>query len=359
MGKVAKHVEGRSKEARMANRKALGSLSSLTVQPKTKVRYEQARKKFYIFLHDSHLVLPTQRDALDGLLCDYLEFLWASGEGRGLASDTVAGLQDHDPRLRGHLLGSWRLLKAWHLNEIPNRAPPFGENVLQAMVGWAWFKEEYLFGLSLLLGFYGLLRTGEIYDLTTTSVGMSSASSVAVISLGLTKGGKRTGASESVTIHVSEVLRRLWQWCSAQNPTTKLVPSIHRWRELFRQCLVALEIDTFGFRGYSLRRGGATFWFGKHSSFDKLLVQGRWMSAKTARVYLNEGLALLADLKLPQTHLRTFHRIYVNALSQPLPKLELSSKGGRAGGRGKKPQKTRVKSWMAVEEPSVAETHLW
>ena len=55
MGKVAKHVEGRSKEARMANRKALGSLSSLTVQPKTKVRYEQARKKFYIFLHDSHL----------------------------------------------------------------------------------------------------------------------------------------------------------------------------------------------------------------------------------------------------------------------------------------------------------------
>ena len=93
MGKVAKHVEGRSKEARMANRKALGSLSSLTVQPKTKVRYEQARKKFYIFLHDFHLVLPTQRDALDGLLCDYLEFLWASGEGRGLASDTVAGLQ--------------------------------------------------------------------------------------------------------------------------------------------------------------------------------------------------------------------------------------------------------------------------
>lgn len=83
MGKVAKHVEGRSKEARMATRNALGSLSSLTVQPKTIVRYEQARKKFYIFLQDSHLALPTQRDALDGLLCDYLEFLWSSGEGRG------------------------------------------------------------------------------------------------------------------------------------------------------------------------------------------------------------------------------------------------------------------------------------
>ena len=132
MGKTVKHVEGRSKEARVAIRNSLGSLSSLTVQPKTKLRYEQARKKFYAFLHDSHLVIPTQRDALDGLLCDFLEFLWASGEGRGLASDTVAGLQDHDPRLRGHLLGSWRLLKAWHMNEIPNRAPPFPETVLQA-----------------------------------------------------------------------------------------------------------------------------------------------------------------------------------------------------------------------------------
>eukprot|EP00438_Fugacium_kawagutii_P005643 Skav219560 [mRNA] locus=scaffold886:2956:8420:- [translate_table: standard] len=184
---------GRTKEERARIRQSLGSLQSLTVQPRTKQRYELARQKFYQFLRDSNLQLPTKREALDGLLCDFLELLWATGEGRGLASDTVAGLQDQDPRLRGSLLGSWRLLKAWSMHEVPNRAPPFPEMVLQSMIGWALFKEEYLFALSLMVAFYGLLRTGEMYDLLRTSVAMESSQKVAVVSLGLTKGGKRTG----------------------------------------------------------------------------------------------------------------------------------------------------------------------
>lgn len=345
MGKVTKHVEGRTKEERAKVRKNLGSLRSLTVQPKTKQRYENARAKFYQFLRDSQLSLPTKREALDGLLCDYLEFLWTTGEGRGLASDTVAALQDHDPRLRGHLLGSWRLLKAWHMNEIPNRAPPFPEVVLHSLVGWALFKEEFLFALSLLLGFYGLLVTGELYDLHSQSVAMESSHKVAVVSLGLTKGGKRTGAAESVSSNVSDVLRRLWHWKHTQGFPTKLVPSIYKWRQLFKQALESLGISEFGFRPYSLRRGGATFWFQRHGSFDRLLVQGRWQSSKTARVYLNEGLALLAELKLPHDHLKPFLRIYNQSLHTALPQLELPSKGGSSGGRGrsKKASKRRKK----------------
>lgn len=336
MGKAVKHVEGRSKADRVAVRKNLGKLRDLTVQPKTKKRYEEARLKFYAFLREAGESLPKQREALDGLLCDYLELLWATGEGRGLASDTVAGLQDHDPRLRGHLLGSWRLLKAWSMNEIPNRAPPFPEKVLLSMVGWALFKEEYWFALSLLLGFYGLLRTGELYDVKSSSITMSSSTSVAVLSLGLTKGGKRAGALESVTIHVADVLRRLWQWKMGERKVDKLIPSPFAWRKLFQECLSSLEIQDFGFRPYSLRRGGATFWFQRHASFDKLLIQGRWAAAKTARVYLNEGLALLAELKLPPKNINLYHKIYLHSLKHPLPELEHSSKRGRPGGRGRK-----------------------
>eukprot|EP00438_Fugacium_kawagutii_P010636 Skav234434 [mRNA] locus=scaffold3409:49312:57556:+ [translate_table: standard] len=142
-----------------------------------------ARTKFYTFLRTHQIALPRQREALDGLLCDYLEFLWSSGEGRGLASDTVAGLQDHDPRLRGSLVGSWRLLKAWSMHEIPSRAPPFPESVLLSMVGWAIFKEQHGFALSFLLAFYGLLRTGELYDIVASSVAMSSAKSIALVHL--------------------------------------------------------------------------------------------------------------------------------------------------------------------------------
>ena len=124
MGKVAKHVEGRTKEDRAKVRKKLGSLKQLTVQPKTRVRYEKARQLFYDFLRREHLQLPRKREDLDSILAEYIDWLWVTGEGRGLASDTVAGPQDLDPKLKNNLNHTWRLLKTWHVNEIPNRAPP-------------------------------------------------------------------------------------------------------------------------------------------------------------------------------------------------------------------------------------------
>ena len=39
-------------------------------------------------------------------------------------------------------------------------------------------------------------------------------------------------------------------------------------------------------------------YLGRHGSLDRLLVQGRWASSKTARIYINEDLAVLAELKL-------------------------------------------------------------
>ena len=81
---------------------------------------------------------------------------------RAQANDPVAALQHVQPNLRGHLQGSWRLLKSWAVNEIPNRAPPIPEQVLQAMAGWAFFKGHNTFGVSLAVGFYSMLRSGEL-----------------------------------------------------------------------------------------------------------------------------------------------------------------------------------------------------
>lgn len=339
MGKVTRHVEGRSKESRAKVRKSLGTLKSLTVQPQTRARYERARQKFYTFLQDNRLTLPAKREQLDPLLAEYVEHLWSSGEGRGLASDTVAGIQDLDPRLKGHLSLTWRLLKTWSVNEIPNRAPPIPETILMAMTGWAFFHELPVFGLSLLVGYYCLLRSGELFDVTSSDIFMASASHPAIISLGLTKGGKRAGAAESATLNVEFVLKMLWNWKSQVSPPCKLVPSHASWRQTFSKYLQALDLESYAFRPYSLRRGGATFWFQKHGSFDRLLVAGRWQAARTARIYLNEGLAMLAETKVPVKNLKPFLTVFQNSINTPLPKLERTPKGGRAGGRGK-PRKT-------------------
>lgn len=105
------------------------------------------RWKFFSYLSTHGLTLPKQVLAMDGLLSDYLEFLWMEGEGRSLASDTIAALQDQEPHLKNKLAHSWRLIKTWLAHEIPNRAPPFTEQVLHTLAGYSIFHGRHEFAL--------------------------------------------------------------------------------------------------------------------------------------------------------------------------------------------------------------------
>ena len=311
MGKVGKRVlEGQTCEDRQKARQKLGSLKSLTVSEKTRARYDNATSKFAQWLDENDLTLPRKRDQLDGLLAEYVEYLWSQGVGRAQACDTLAGLQDRDPKLKGHLQLSWRLMRTWSTNEIPNRAPPLPQDAVVAMVGWAFFHGHFSFGVSLLVGFYAMLRAGELLHLKNSHIYMTGPKSPAVISLGMTKGGKRLGAAESVTLSSADALKWLWIWKTGHKPHANLCPTNAAWRKLFSACLTALSLDVFQFRPYSLRRGGATFWFSKHGSLDKLMIAGRWQAVRTARVYINEGLAVLAELSLPRSKLKPFTTVF-------------------------------------------------
>ena len=343
LGMPKRVLEGNSQVERAKQRQRLGTLKDLTVQPATKARYNNAVDQFLTFLQKNNMDLPKQRQHLDGLLCEYLEHLWSQGFGRGLASDTVAGLQDMDPKIRGHLQGSWRLMKTWSMNEIPNRAPPLPEHVLHAMVGWSLSHGYASFAVSLLVGYYAMLRTGELLSLRATHVMCESHHDQVIVSLGLTKGGKRQGAAESCVLGYDMVVAFVKRWKSLASPTTGFASTPAKWRSLFNQALEALDLQRFEFRPCSLRRGGATWWFSRHHSLDKILVQGRWQAAKTARIYLNEGLSVLAELRLPSNRpsLAPFLKLFrshrscpsFSTLEPPRPRR------GSSGGRGKKPKK--------------------
>ena len=326
-------LEAATPAARATKRQHLGTLRQLTVQPNTRARYTQAVDEFLSFLKDNSISLPSKRDKLDPLVCDFLEHLWASGSGRAKGSDCVAGLQDQDPKLRGQLPGAWRLLKTWAVNEIPNRAPPLPEHVLLSMVGWACFHEYYSFGVSLLVGFYGMLRTGELLAVKRKDLMADPGGRKVLLSLGLTKGGKRTGAAESVILAHDLVVRPLLHWMTIASPSTSLTPSPAKWRAMFNAALESLKVSEHGFRPYSLRRGEA---IAKHHSLDNILVQGRWQAAKTARMYINEGLAILAELQIPKTdkRLTPFLTIHRRSFIKPLF-TTLEPPSGRTGGRGR------------------------
>ena len=339
-------MEAATPKQRALQRRSLGTLRELTVQPATKRRYDRALDAFFDFLRENSLQLPTQKQRLDPLVCDYLEYLWATGCGRGQANDTVAALQNQQPSVKGHLQGAWRLLKTWSVNEIPNRAPPLPEQVVWAMSGWSFFHGHYSFGVSLLLGFYTMLRSGELLGLTSADLLCAPKERQVLVSLGLTKAGKRHGAAESVVLGVEHAVTLVKRWKQLASSSTPFTPSPAKWRTLFADCLQALGLQDYGFRPYSLRRGGATWWFSKHQSLDRILIQGRWSAIKTARIYLNEGLAMLArtsiDLTIPQR--KSYLKVYHATLRSPnFTALEPSVSTERSGGRGRRVQKSTVR----------------
>ena len=326
-----RHLEGKTKEQRIETRKSLGTLKQLTVQPATRRRYDKALQRFFEYLEHEAIALPRHRYLMDTLIRDYVEHLWSTGEGRALAADTVAGLQDTQPQLRGHLQGTWRLLRTWNTSEIPNRAPPMPVEVLEAMVGHSLFHNRPLFALSLLLGFYGLLRTGEILGLTKKHLAIASRDTSVLVSLGMTKGGKRQGAAESVKVVLAE--------------------APHAWRKTFVDTLESLGFTSLELRPYSLRRGGATFQFRQEGSFDRLMVHGRWQALRTTRLYINEGMSILAELAIPWAGLsRTLRSQYLSSLQKPLPMLEPLPKG-RPGGVGRRVKKTSKKAEKQPNKP--------
>ena len=81
-------------------------------------------------------------------------------------------------------------MKTWAVHEVPSRAPPLTEAVLRAMVGWAVLHQHETFGLSLLVGFYGLLRTGELLAIQAWHIHMSSPSQTCGHKLGFDQSGK-------------------------------------------------------------------------------------------------------------------------------------------------------------------------
>ena len=59
---------------------------------------------------------------------------------------------------------------------------------------------------------------------------------------------------------------------------------------------------------------------------------------------VNSGLAALAEMQLPRTPAnRQFRAIFLNSKKHPVPSLESTPRGGRAGGGGKKKKQSRKK----------------
>ena len=71
----------------------------------------------------------------------------------------------------------------------------------------------------------------------------------------------------------------------------------------FRTCFTAIcnffDLNRLELVPYSLRRGGATFFYTQTSSLDSVMIRGRWKDQSTARIYLGDARATLVRMAIP------------------------------------------------------------
>ena len=192
-------LAGRTQSERKEARQRVGTLRDNTVATKTRQRYHAALalQSFYFFCQTHRLRIPDEALTLDELFAEYIEHLWAEGFSMSKATDGLSGLQDLRPNLRGTLSLSWRLIKTWQRKEVPNRAPPLPEQLLQSLCGHFLSRDQPDMSLA-----HGVLRTGELFALKARHVNVAPCHEVAVLNLGLTKTSQRAGASDSVSLTV-------------------------------------------------------------------------------------------------------------------------------------------------------------
>ena len=117
------------------------------------------------------------------------------------------------------------------------------------------------------------------------------------IDLGYTKGGVRRNEKESVFTDdpwVVKLLRRQTQ--KKMKGDYLFAFSTVYMRKTFASLIRKVYLDPTRYKPYSLRRGGATHFFRTTGSMSQVSKRGRWGNEKTARLYVQDGLAELSLL---------------------------------------------------------------
>ena len=299
-------VSGLTRQHRQRLRRTLGRLETNLVRKSTLDRYCRSFRDFTQYIRETYGNWPSTPPDFDRVTAEYLEILWDAGETKATAAYTLASLHHYLPQLKHQLTRSWKLKAIWDRLELPCQAIPLDTATLFAIVAHFHKKRDQSMGLACIIGFNALLRTGELLALKTSDCHFTESG--AILHLQNTKGGQRKLLTEeSVIVDDPLTLWALSQLAANKSPGDFLVgisPSVFRTR--WNHMKQHLGLSSFKFLPYSLRRGGAT-WFFKHTgSFSRTMLRGRWQHLKTCKLYLNEAQIALTSLSLPpsvQNHL--------------------------------------------------------
>ena len=305
---VAYVLAGRCSRAERQHKRKAIQLDDSALTEKTQKRYYLALQKLL-----PHVEKALHVHDLDFYVSNWVRLMWTSGEPMLTVGDGLSALHFFEAWTKGKVPQAWKLFKVWRRIEIPSRAPPLTKQLVWSMASFELAHDHLEMAALLLLSFHCLLRTGEALKIAPNDLFLGKDSGICALKD--TKSGKRNSANEAISITDPVVLDTLAAVCSVKNqfhlemhPIWSSSPAAFRNR--FRKLCTIYGLQHHSFRPYSLRRGGATYFFQKRRSMDEALLRGRWESSRVAKTYIMDALSYLPSIRrtpLTTKMLQEFH----------------------------------------------------
>ena len=283
----------RNRRARQAARRGI-VLRDAGITKQTQSRYYLAVSAICKVIHDT-----ASMEDFDEQIADWIESEFRKGSPLNIVADGLSGIHYFLPSTRRRLPVSWKLFANWRKIEVPSRAAPLPEGLCWAMMARALRQQDFDLASLLGLGFHCFLRTGELLSVRPCDILLRGEKGI--VTLPSSKGGTRHNVKESVTIFEPHLVVLLVELLDIKRRANLMrVPMWTKngtaFRKAFHKLTVFFKVEHMNFRGYSLRRGGATAFFQDCGLMEKTLLRGRWNSVQVARLYLCDALAQLPDL---------------------------------------------------------------
>jgi len=264
------------------------------LQPRTLRAYRLAIDNFLHFA-GKDAVTTLKPKQLDALLAEFINMAFQEGDPLTYSGHLLSALKRFHPELRMKLPIASQYLRNWTRAHVPKRAVPASWELVEAMIALALHRNDEPLALLLGVGFHAMLRTSEMMQLTVNHLMIHSshqAFSVVIPTAKTSQGNPQVLQIKDDTLLV--MAQRVQKALQPKQLLWKAGP--HSFRRTFQKLLTHLGFPVQSYLPYSLRRGGATWYYQSTLNLDATMTRGRWACQKTCRIYVDTGTMQLAHL---------------------------------------------------------------
>eukprot|EP00438_Fugacium_kawagutii_P014675 Skav232096 [mRNA] locus=scaffold2353:89080:90360:+ [translate_table: standard] len=265
------------------------------------------------------LIVKEKSRTVDEVLEQFVRHLHSKSLPSGLrvAKHAVLAVQIMRPRLRKKLQSIWEALKSWEEQKPSSFRPPVPLPLLLTIVCRAMLFSENaethedaqcwrIFGALTLIGFFGLLRPGELFSLRAVDATLPNSWSMgndfAVLRLLRPKNSRQMGVQQYVEVRHPDAVNWLAWLKSVRPPESAIwIGSPHKFRSMFRKVCYALGIAKLRLSPASLRAGGATRLVDEGFEISRIRFWGRWSHLRSLEHYVQVARAQQITLDIPDS----------------------------------------------------------